>query len=133
MSIRTTIVAVCLAGVTAVATFAADITGEWKSEFDTQIGPQKYVFTFAEEDGALTAKAKASVGGQPERDVEFRDVKLEGDAISFYETFSFQGMEIRIDYSGTVAGDEMQVTRKVGDFAEEKIVVKRMVEESAAE
>jgi hypothetical protein len=131
MGVRTTIVAVSLASVTAVAALAADVSGTWKSEFDTQIGPQKYVFTFAERDGALTATARASVAGQPDRDVKFQDLKLEGDAISFFETFSFQGMDIRIDYSGKVTADEMKLTRKVGSFAEEHIVVKRVAETRA--
>ena len=115
----------------ASALFAGDITGTWTSEFDTQIGPQKYVFTFAETDGKLGATAVAKVGEQPARDVEFKDVKLEGDALSFYETLSFQGMDIRIDYAGTLEGDEMKLTRKVGDFATEKIVVKRAPAEEA--
>jgi hypothetical protein len=127
MGIRAMGLAACLVGLTASAALAGDITGTWKSEFDTQIGAQKYTFTFVAEDAGLAGTAKASVAGQPERDVELEDVKLEGDAVSFHETFSFQGMDIRIDYTGTLAGDTMTLTRQVGDFATEQIVATRTV------
>ena len=37
--------------------FAADVTGTWKSEFDSQIGHQKYTFTFKQDGAKLTGKA----------------------------------------------------------------------------
>jgi hypothetical protein len=43
-------------------TIAADITGNWKSEFDSQIGNQKYTFTFKQEGTKLTGKANSEVG-----------------------------------------------------------------------
>ena len=41
---------------------AADITGVWKSEFDSQIGVQKYTFTFKQDGAKLTGKANSEVG-----------------------------------------------------------------------
>ena len=38
----------------------------------------------------------------------------------------FQGSAIRIEYSGVIAGDEIKFTRKVGDFATEELVAKRV-------
>ncbi|MBI1389116.1 MAG: hypothetical protein GC154_11780 [bacterium] len=105
----------------ALGAAAADIAGTWNAEFDTQIGVQKYQFTFKSDGGALSGTAVAELGGQ-QRDVELKDVKLEGDAISFYETFDFQGNSIRIDYSGTIQDDGIHLTRKVGDFATEELV-----------
>ena len=43
---------------------AADIGGQWRAEFDTQIGLQKYVFTFQTDGSKLTGKAVAEVNGQ---------------------------------------------------------------------
>ena len=40
-----------------LAVLAADITGTWKSEFESQIGLQKYTFTFKQEGAKLTGKA----------------------------------------------------------------------------
>jgi len=39
---------------------------------------------------------------------------------------NFQGMDIRIEYSGKINGDEMKLTRKVGEFATEELVAKRV-------
>jgi enterochelin esterase-like enzyme len=109
---------------------AADVTGSWKSEFDTQIGPQKYTFTLKQDGDKVTGRAVAEVADQ-KRDVELKEVKLAGDTITFFETFTFQGNEIRIDYKGKVAGDEIKLTRKVGDFATEEVVAKRGKDASA--
>ncbi len=53
------------------------------------------------------------------------EVNLEGDTIAFAETLDFQDTEIRIAYKGTVAGDEIRFTRRVGKFATEEFVAKR--------
>jgi hypothetical protein len=42
--------------------FAADVTGAWKAEFDSQIGLQKYTFTFKEDGTNLTGKASSEAG-----------------------------------------------------------------------
>ena len=108
----------------AAITHAADISGKWRSSFDTQIGMQKYTFDFKQDSEIVTGTAVAEVG-EMKRDVELKDVKVEGDAISFYETIQFQDNEIRIDYTGKFKGDEISLTRKVGDFATEEITLKR--------
>ncbi len=115
----------------AAVAHAADLTGNWKSEFDTQIGPQKYVFSFKQDGEKLTGKAVAELRDQ-KRDVELKDLKLEGDKLSFYENLQFQDNTIRIDYSGKVAGNEIKLTRKVGDFATEEIVAKRVGKDEPA-
>lgn len=104
--------------------YAADVAGTWHAEFDTQIGLQKYVFTFAQDGDTITGQAEADVAGQ-QRSVELRDVKLAEDTITFVEIFSYQDNEIRIEYTGQVAADEIQFTRQVGDFATEKFVATR--------
>ena len=37
----------------------------------------------------------------------------------------YQGQELRIEYTGKIAGDEMKLTRKIGDLATEELVAKR--------
>ncbi|MBI3416087.1 MAG: alpha/beta hydrolase [Verrucomicrobia bacterium] len=110
---------------------AADITGTWKAECDTQIGTQKYTYTLKQDGEKFTGKAASDIGGE-KRDVELKDVKLSGDEVIFFETFEFQGNAIRIDYKGKVAGDEIKFTRKVGDFATEELVAKRAKTTAAA-
>ncbi len=104
---------------------AADLAGKWTAEFDTQIGVQKYVYEFKVEGDKLTGKAtfERSTGNG---EADLKDIKLSGDEVSFAEPLTIDGNEIAITYSGKVAGDEMKLTRNVGDFATEQIVAKRM-------
>ena len=104
---------------------AVDISGQWRTEFDTQVGQQKYLLTFEMNEGKLTGKAAAELGDQ-KRQVEFKDVKLADDTLTFVEMFKFQDNEVRIDYTGKVGENEIKFTRKVGDFATEEFVAKRV-------
>lgn len=106
-------------------TRAGDIAGQWRAEFDTQIGLQKYLFTFQTSDDKLTGKAAVEVGDQ-KRDVEFKDGKITGDTVSFVEMLSLQGNEIRIQYTGKVDTNEIDFTREVGDFAKENFKATRI-------
>src|SRR5690349_18657224 len=109
-----------------LAAFAADITGTWKSEFDSQIGNQKYTFVFKQDGTQLTGKANSEVGDR-KREAELKEGKVEGGKVSFVEMLNFQGNEIRISYTGklSVDGNEIKFTREVGDFAKEEIVATR--------
>jgi hypothetical protein len=109
---------------TAVAAFAADVTGTWTAEFDTQIGLQKYVFTFKVDGETLTGQAAAERMGEKST-VTLQGGTVKGDQIAFTEPLDFQGQQIAITYTGTIAGDEIKFTRKVGDFATEELVAKR--------
>jgi enterochelin esterase-like enzyme len=103
---------------------AADVAGTWKAQFDTQIGLQKYTFTFQQQGDKLTGKAASDIEGQ-KQEVELRDCKLDGDTITFVEMLPFQDNEIRISYKGKIAGDEIKFTRDVADFVTEDLVAKR--------
>jgi len=109
-----------------LAVLAADITGTWKSEFDTQIGLQKYTFTFKQDGTNLTGKARSEAGDR-KRESDLKEGKIDGAAISFVEMLNFQENEIRIAYTGklTTNVNEINFTREVGDFAKEEITAKR--------
>jgi hypothetical protein len=103
---------------------AAGLAGKWTTEFDSQIGVQKYVFEFKNDGDHLTGQATFdhSFG---KGTVQLREIKVDGDKVSFNEPFTMDGNEIVIAYHGTLADDEMKLTRNVGDFATEQLVVKR--------
>jgi acetyl esterase/lipase len=103
---------------------AADVTGTWKSEFDSQIGNQKYTFTFKQDGTNLTGEANSEINGQ-KHEAELKDGRVDGDTISFVEMLNFQDNEIRITYKGTILTDEIKFTRNVGNFAREDIVATR--------
>ena len=106
-----------------VCVYAADITGKWTAEFDSQVGLQKYVFEFKVEGSTLTGTAISNIDGA-EAKTPITEGKIDGDKISFVENLNYQGMELRIAYEGTVSGDEIQLARIEGAGGE-KFVAKR--------
>ncbi|HVZ22998.1 MAG TPA: hypothetical protein VG871_18120, partial [Vicinamibacterales bacterium] len=106
------------------AAHAADLAGHWTSEFDSQIGPQKYTYDFKIEGDHVTGTATYdhSMG---KGESKLTGIKLNGDNVSFTESLSLDGTDLVITYTGTLGADEMKLTRQVGDFATEHIVVKR--------
>ena len=110
----------------ATAARAGDVSGQWRAEFDTQIGRQKYLFTFQVNEGKVTGKATAEVGGRT-REVDFKEAKLAGDTLTFAEMLKLQDNEVRIDYTGKVSEKEIQFTRKVGDLGTQEFAAKPVV------
>ena len=106
------------------ASLAANVTGTWKSEFDSQIGRQRYTYSLKQDGTNLTGKANSEVNDQ-KREAELKEGKVDGAKISFVELLNFQGNDLRISYKGTISSNEMKLTREVGTFATEEIVVKR--------
>jgi enterochelin esterase-like enzyme len=122
---KTRLLLVCaVLGIGVLAAQAADIAGQWRAEFDSQIGQQKYLFRFQVNEGKLSAKATAEARGE-KREVEFQEPKLEGDTLTFVEMRKFQDNEMRIEYTGKVTDKEIKFTRKVGDFGSQKFVAQR--------
>src|SRR4051812_40022587 len=104
---------------------AADLAGKWTSEFDSQIGVQKYSFEFKQEAGAATGKASYdhSMG---KGDSVLKNIKQSGEDVSFTEELRINDTDLVVTYSGKLSGDEMKLTRVVGDIATEQIVAKRV-------
>jgi hypothetical protein len=100
---------------------AADFSGKWYAEFDTQIGVQKYTYEFHVDGAKLTGTATNDRGSTP-----IAEGKIDGDNISFVEQINFNGNDLRIVYTGKIDGDQIKFTRQVGDFATEEIVAKRV-------
>ena len=109
----------------AVARFAVavDVTGTWTAEFDTQIGVQKYTFSFKQDGANLTGKAGSEISGE-KRETELKGGKVERDTITFFELLPFQGNELRIAYRGQIAGNEIKFSREVGDMVREDFIAK---------
>ena len=108
--------------VSALAVLAADVSGKWKAVFDTQIGQQSYVYEFKLDGTKLTGKATQERGS-----FEITEGKVTGDKIQFVENFVYEGMEIRIEYTGKFDGaDKIQFTRNVGQFAVEEFPATRV-------
>jgi len=85
-----------------------------RAEFETQLGVQKYLFTFQIEGDKLTGKATSDVNGR-KRETELKEGAIRGDTVSFVELLNFQGNELRIRYTGKLGANEIAFTREVGD------------------
>ena len=109
-----------LALLAASTAFGADLAGKWTAVFDTQIGEQKYTYDLKVAGGVVTGTAKNADG-----ESEITEGKLKGDTVTFVENMKVQGMELRVEYTGTISGDEIKFTRKVGDFGTETLVAMR--------
>ncbi len=107
------------------------VTGKWQGQFDSQIGLQKYTYTFIVDGTNVTGRAvgERSMGTN---DVAITEGKINADDISFVEPEKFQDQDLRVEYTGKVSGDEIKLHRKVGDLAEEDFVVKRVKKSGAA-
>ena len=105
---------------------AADITGTWRSEFDSQIGRQKYTYTLKQDGTNLTGKAISLIGDE-KRETELKEGKVAGGKISFVEMVNSQGGDLRVSYTGTLSadGNEIEFRRNVGELVTENIVAKR--------
>ena len=106
------------------AVHAADVTGKWKSEFDTQIGHLKYTYELKADGEKLTGKALRELDGT-KTTIELVEGKIKDDEVSFVEPLKVQDQDIRIEYKGKLSGDEIKFVRKVGDFATTEIIAKR--------
>jgi hypothetical protein len=100
--------------------FGATVEGKWKAQFDTQMGTQNYTYEFHVDGSKLTGTATNDHG-----QTQITEGKIDGDTITFVEPLSFNGNDIRIEYTGRINGDQIKFTRKVGDFATEELVANR--------
>src|SRR5207248_995233 len=121
MKTHVTLLALAVASLPAVA---ADVTGTWKAEFNTQRGLQQYTFVLKQNGTSVTGKANVERDGE-KREAELKEGKVEGDTVTFVEPLKIQENDIRITYTGKIAGNEIKFTRKVGDFGSSQATAKR--------
>lgn len=112
-----------LAVAMATAALAADVTGTWAASFETQVGNQKYTYTFKVDGNKLTGKAKSEFANA---ETEITEGTVNGDDITFVENLNFQDMPLRIVYKGKISGDEIKFTRTILDMFMEDLVAKRV-------
>lgn len=108
----------------AVSARAAEVAGKWKAEFEAGGGQMKYTYDLKADGGTITGKAYRERDGA-KSEANLTEGKLTGDQISFVEMAHIGDQDVRIEYKGKVTGDQMKLTRAVGDFGSEDIVATR--------
>ncbi len=101
--------------------FAADIDGKWTATYDTQNGPITTTWELKAEGNKLTGKANSSFGA---RDVA--EGKIDGKEVSWVENIDAGGTAIKVVCKGTLNGDELKLSRTVGEFGTTETVAKRV-------
>jgi hypothetical protein len=97
--------------VTAVISFAADVSGKYKTSFTTPDGQTR--------EGTMTLKADGekltgSVSGRQGNEIEISEGKVSGDGVSFVVVRNFNGNEVKINYKGKLVGNEIKFTVDFG-------------------
>jgi hypothetical protein len=101
---------------TALAGFAADVTGTWKGSAAASGGNMELVLTLKASGEALSGTMH--LYGYDE---QIQNGKIDGDSISF-RTRTQYGTAV---YEGTVSGDEIQLTISIGPGQEMRAALKR--------
>jgi len=87
---------------------AAGVDGKWVAQVPGRGGQtRETTFTLKADGTKLTGTVSGMQG-----EVPIADGKINGDEISFTQTFEAQGNSIKVIYTGKVSGDEIKMTRK---------------------
>jgi len=108
-----------------VSVYAADITGKWNTQFDSQVGVQKYVFEFKVEGTKLTGTAISKVADAAEVKTPITEGAVNGDDVTFVENLDYSGQQLKITYKGKIAGDQIKFSRDVAGQGGESFVATR--------
>lgn len=107
---------IAMLALTATTLFAADITGKWSAEVTTRNGEKRtQVFNLKAEGDKLTG----TVVGMGGREMNIEEGTISGEDLSFSVTMEFNGNTRKMQYTGKVAGDEINFKTGQGDRARE--------------
>ena len=118
--------AVSLFCLLAVPAFSADITGTWVTEITApkdgpgggmgggmgagKSGTKKMIFEFKAEGSTLTGKFIGQMG----KSNDIIEGKIDGDKLSFAAMITPRGTKMKLNFTGTVSGDEFKYTFTMG-------------------
>jgi hypothetical protein len=121
MTTRTILVLTLVAAFATLAV-AADITGKWVAQVPGRDGQAREVaYTFKVDGDKLTG----SMTGRQGAEIPISDGKISGDTISFTVTMTFGDNTVKQNYTGKVAGDQIQMKREGGPGQAREFVAKR--------
>jgi hypothetical protein len=91
---------------------AANISGTWALSVETPMGARDMKLTATQSGETLTGVIASPRGDMPITGT------VKGNAVAFMMKVNAQGMDMQIDYAGTVEGDSMKGTAKFGEFGD---------------
>ena len=120
MKARLCVLFVCMF---ALVVIAQSVDGNWTGEVQGGRGPQAVNLTLKADGGKLTGAVTGGRGG----DVQIMEGTIAGGALKFKTTQQGRGGQVTFNWSGTLKGDEIAMSRKVegGEGAAQEFVLKR--------
>src|SRR5580704_19385104 len=119
---RTAIHILLLAALCLIPAIAANKTdAKWTATYDTQAGSITTTWDLKADGTKLTGKATSSFGAR-----DLTDGKIDGKDVSWVEVIDAGGTSIRIVCKGILNGDELKLSRAVGEFGTTETVAKRV-------
>ena len=101
------LVLIALLGVFVFSAAAADVSGKWVAQIPGRNGQAMETTFNLKADGAKLTGNQATARGE----TAISDGKVDGDTISFVVVMSMGGNEMKMNYTGKVAGDEIKFVR----------------------
>ncbi len=99
----------------------AKIDGKWTATYDTQAGSITTTWDLKAEGTKITGKASSSFG-----DRDITEGKIEGNQVSWVEVINTGDVSVRVVCKGTLNGDELKLTRVVGEVGTTEVVARRV-------
>src|SRR6266700_1045661 len=91
------------------ASLAADISGTWKATAEGPNGSMERTFVFKVDGSKVTGETTSTMMGKS----VINDGKVEGDTVTFTITGKFGDNEVKLNYKGKVAGNEIHFTSEM--------------------
>jgi hypothetical protein len=89
---------------------ASDISGNWKATAEGPNGAMERTFVLKVDGNKVTGETTSSLLGKS----TITDGKVEGDTVTFTITGNIQGTEMKLNYKGTIKGDEIVFQSSAG-------------------
>src|SRR2546423_1732943 len=93
----------------AITALAADISGNWKATAEGPNGQMERTFVFKVDGSKVTGESTSTMMGKS----PISEGKIEGDTVSFVLTGKFGDQEVKLNYQGKIAGNEIKFTSEM--------------------
>jgi hypothetical protein len=90
----------------------ADVAGEWAVTFQTPGGPEEFMMFVAQNGAKLTGRLTSDVGEFPLTGA------VDGNRVRIVWSLPEQGKLLEITFTGTIDGDSITGTAKIGDLGQ---------------
>lgn len=120
MKLRVCMSLICLFALAGLA-LAQSVDGKWTAEIQGGRGPQMLTLTLKAEGGKLTGTTEGGRGGA----IPIEEGTISGNTIKFKQKQMGRGGEVIMNYTGTLAGDEIKFTRQPEGGMPQEFTAKR--------